>query len=627
MKSTKQVDTSLFPAPVKDILENAVSVSYADRIEELAVLACVSPEVMETTVSYELPDGTVTEEVDVVRVRNGISANYREVYMRRRDPECMLIADDQPSDKKRFSDRFDMEFEDVQSETFEWFKQQELAVFGFHIGDSEKGCDAIAVCPKNASFFAFGLALLQGIVPLSGDAKPLSPSVVVYVAPPFRHTHFDGKQVVVHKRGELHEIFSYNLYPGPSAKKGIYGALIAMGEEEGWVTAHCSAVQAVTPYDNIVTFMHEGASGGGKSEMLQSPHRVADGRLLLGGNIVTGEKRYLEIPRTCELHPVCDDMGLCHPRIQEGDGKLYITDAENAWFVRVDHICEYGTDYEIEHLTLHPPRDLLFLNIETVPGETAMIWNHIMDAPDEPCPNPRVVLPREIVKNVVSGKVSVDIRSFGIRTPPCTADSPTYGILGLFHIMPPALAWLWRLVSPRGYANPSIVSTAGMSSEGVGSYWPFATGKRVTQANLLLEQFKNTPSTRYILIPNQHIGAWKTGFMPEWLVRDYLARRGHARYRPDQIKPARCPLLGFSLESLRIEGGIIPKSFLQVEKQPEVGNAGYDAGAEELQNFFKKELQKYLQPDLDPMARAIIETCLANGGVEEYCRFIEKDEI
>lgn len=627
MTSNKQIDTSRFPESVQDVLSKAASVTYADNIEELGAIACGSPHESKTTVSYTLPDGNVVEEVDVVRVRNGISANYREVYMRRRDPECMVIADDLPSDKKRFNERFDIPFDQLQGETYNWLKDQDLAVFGFHVGHAEKGRDAIAVCPKNAGFFAFGLALLQGIVPLSTRDEPFEPSIVIYVAPPFRHTHFEGKQVVVHKRGELHEIYSYNLYPGPSAKKGIYGALIAMGEAEGWVTAHCSAVQAVTPYDNIVTFMHEGASGGGKSEMLQPPHRVADGRLLLGENLVTGEKRYLEIPRTCELRPVCDDMGLCHPSLQEDDGKLYVNDAENAWFVRVDHICEYGTDYELEHLTIHPSRSLLFLNIETVPGETAMIWNHKMDAPDTRCPNPRVVLPRDLVDNVVSDKVGVDIRSFGIRTPPCTAENPTYGILGLFHIMPPALAWLWRLVSPRGYANPSIVSSEVMSSEGVGSYWPFATGKRVAQANLLLEQFKRTSATRYILIPNQHVGAWKTGFMPQWIVRDYLARRGHARYPADQVKAARCPLLGYSMESIRIEGGIIPKTFLQVDQQPEVGEAGYDAGAKILQDFFKSELQQYLQPELDPMGRKIIETCMADGRVDEYRQFIEEDDV
>jgi hypothetical protein len=146
-------------------------------------------------------------------------------------------------------------------------------------------------------------------------------------------------------------------------------------------------------------------------------------------------------------------------------------------------------------------------------------------------------------------------------------------------VLPPALAWLWRLASPRGHANPSIVDTAGMGSEGVGSYWPFATGRRVDQANLLLRQFENTRKTRYILCPNQHIGAWETGFVPQWIAREYLARRGNAKFKPDQIVPARCPLLGWSLAALQVEGRQIPKWFLQVETQPEVGVEAYDAGA------------------------------------------------
>ena len=60
---------------------------------------------------------------------------------------------------------------------------------------------------------------------------------MIYVAPPFRHTHFDGRQVVVHNRRfdentHLHEFFSYNLYPGPSAKKGVYGMLLTAGEKD-----------------------------------------------------------------------------------------------------------------------------------------------------------------------------------------------------------------------------------------------------------------------------------------------------------------------------------------------------------------------------------------------------------
>ena len=60
---------------------------------------------------------------------------------------------------------------------------------------------------------------------------------------------------------------------------------------------------------------------------------------------------------------------------------------------------------------------------------------------------------------------------------------------------------------PRGHDNPSIIDTERMTSEGVGSYWPFATDRMVDQANLLLEQIVNSPNTRHILIPNQNIGA------------------------------------------------------------------------------------------------------------------------
>lgn len=157
-----------------------------------------------------------------------------------------------------------------------------------------------------------------------------------------------------------YEMFSYNLYPGPSAKKGVYGMLIGQGEKEGWVTAHCSAVRAVSPYDSITNIMHEGASGGGKSEMLQQPHRQSDGSLLLGKNIVTGEKRTLELRRTCDLEPVTDDMALCHPSLQKNDGKLWLEDAEESWFVRVDHIDEYGTDMMLEKISAKPDQPFYF---------------------------------------------------------------------------------------------------------------------------------------------------------------------------------------------------------------------------------------------------------------------------
>jgi hypothetical protein len=607
------------PPETANVLYSSPSVTVASSIEELVELSCGMNRNTIFEVAFDTPGKGRVLEATVARVRNGVAANYPEPYMRRRDPECMVISDNRPTNKPRFIDRFGYDFEQLRTETFEWLTTQPLAIFGFIAGQRDMGGDALVVAPSNCGFFALGLALLQGIVAYDDIPENFQPQSIIYVAPPFRHTHFDGKQVVVHHRGEgLHEIFSYNLYPGPSAKKGIYGVLIGQGEREGWVTAHCSTVQVVTPYDNIVTIMHEGASGGGKSEMLEQAHRDADGRLLLGENLVTGERRHLEIPRSCRLQPVTDDMALCHPSLQDGDRKMRVTDAEDAWFLRVNHIDSYGTDVPLERMTAQPDVPLLFLNIDAALNSRALIWEHIQDAPGVPCPNPRVIVPRTIVPDVVHESVTVDIRSFGVRTPPCTQENPSYGIIGLFHVLPPAIAWLWRLVAPRGHANPSIVDTAGMTSEGVGSYWPFATGRRVDQANLLLQQFQEHTRMRYILCPNQHIGAWKVGFMPQWITREYLARRGNAQFQSNQVQPARCPLLGYALYQLGIEGRPIARWFLQVDTQPEVGKEAYDQGAQMLYDFFRRYLADFNDPDLDPLGQQIIQCCMDGGSVEEY---------
>src|SRR3954464_4315828 len=573
----------------------------------------------EFEVAYDIPGRGRIVEATVTRCKNALCVNYADPRMRRRDPDCMVVADEQPSDKERFAERFGSPFKTLRRETFNWLKNNDLIVLPLYTGGKELGYPTLLVAPKNAAVFVGALADLQEM--LDGPQVPLDfrPQAIIYLAPPFRHTHFDGRQIVVHHRlADLHEIFAYNLYPGPSAKKGIYGVLIHQGEQEGWITAHASTVQVVTPYDNVVTILHEGASGGGKSEMLEPVHREPDGQLLLGRNIVSNEKRHLTLARACQLRPVTDDMALCHPSLRMTPEKLSVIDAENAWFLRFNHITHYGTDPYWESICCHPPEPLIMLNMDGKPNATSLIWEHIEDSPGHRCPNPRVVMPRRIVPDVVNEPVSVDIRSFGIRTPICARSQPSYGILGLFHVLSPALAWLWRLVAPRGHDNPSISESTGMSSEGVGSFWPFATGRKVTQANLLLRQILETPRTRYVLVPNQHIGAWKVGFMPQWLMRDYLARRGSARFRADQIVPARCPLLGYAIKTMQMEGTTIPHWFLEVNSQPEVGDDGYDRGADILIDFFHRQLADFLEDDLDPLGRSIIECCMDKASVADY---------
>lgn len=607
------------PANIVDLLEGCKGYTVFNSTDDLMDAATTSKEDVEFDVSYEVPGKGEVVEATVRRVKNGIAANYTEPYMRRRDPDTMAIADDQPTDKPLFKDKYGYEFSDLQEETFDWMKKQDLAVFFYFAGRVNIGSLGIAIVPANAAFFAMGLSMLQEIIPVTELKRGAKLNSSIFVAPVFRHTHFEGKQVVVHKRTpQVHEVYAYNLYPGPSAKKGLYGVLLDQGEKEEWVTAHCSVVQSVSPYDNLTTFMHEGASGGGKSEMHQHIVREPDGRVGLGKNSVSGEERFITIPRFCTFNPVADDMAFCHPGLQRPDGKLRIIDAENAWFVRVDSVKQYGDDPFLEKTTIHPGRPLLFLNIDSEPEATALIWNHIEDQPGKPCPNPRVILPREIVPHVVDKPVSIDIRSFGLRTPVCSLEKPSYGIAGMFHILPPALAWLWRLVSPRGHNNPSITGSGNMESEGVGSYWPFATGKRITHANMLLKQIIETPRTTFTLVPNQHIGVWETGFKPQLLMREYLTRRGVAKFKSDQYQPARSPLLGYEMNYLTIEGAKIPSRFLKVYKQTEVGIEGYDAGAEILQKFFKEELQNYLQKDLLLTGKRIIDACLSNASVEEY---------
>ena len=610
---------------ILEVLNSVENVIVPKNREELAKLALGGNGADYYEVAYNIPGVGKIVENTVAKCKNGIAVNFTDAYMRRRDPNSMVIADEFPTDKLTYVERFGESFNQVRNDTFKWLASQEsLIVLPFMTGGMRFGFPSIAIAPANAGFFLASLADLQKYIPADSIPEGFKPKAFIFVAPTFRHTHYDGKQIVVHNRlSGGHEMFAFNLYPGPSAKKGAYSALLTIGEKEGWTTLHASTAKIITPYDNTFVIMHEGASGGGKSEMLGHCHREDDGRVLLAENTMTKEKIHLDLSENSEIIPVTDDMALVPLSLQKEEaGKLCIVDAEDGWFLRVDHIKHYGTDPALEDQTIHSKNPLLFYNIDAAPNSTALIWEHIMDEPNKPCPNPRVIIPRRFYNKVENEPVYVDLRSFGVRQPPCTKKIPTYGIAGLFHVLPPAIAWLWRLVAPRGYANPSIVDSEGMSAEGVGSFWPFATGRKVDQANLLLEQMLKSRKTRYVLIPNQYIGVYKVGFKAEWISREYLARRGDAKFRGENLVAAKCTLMGFAMKSLKIDGVYIPKELLQVDLQPEVGIEGYKKGATILNEFFKKELQGFLCEDLLPKGREIIEKFLSDAPFEDYLDLI-----
>lgn len=611
------------PQDVQDVLDSAPSVIYPSSRKELLELALGGKDSNAMTVSYPVPGAGIIDEVRVEKRSNGVAVNYFEPYMRRRDPNCMVIGDNLSTDKVTFQERFGESFDATRTETMEWLKNQDLSVTAFYIGrkfSEGKQYGGLLIAPRNAGFFIAGLADLQGLVTPDEYNENFEIRSVMFLAPPFRHTHFDHKQVVVHNRHEdLHEIFSYNLYPGPSAKKGVYGALLNIGEQEDWLTLHASTVKAVNKINGSTIIMHEGASGSGKSEMLEQPHRDREGNLVLGKNIVTGETVTVALPDQDELYPLTDDMAMCHPRHGVSKDTLTACDAEEAWFLRIDHVTEKGLDPHMEHLTLESPEPLIFLNLKSIENEPIKPWAHTEDEPGVPCPNPRVIMPREFVPGILHDTVDVDIRNFGLRAPATCKDEPSYGILGMIHILPPALAWVWRLVSPRGHANPSI--TAGgklMQPEGVGSYWPFCTGRKVVQANLLLNQMKNSGDIKYTITPNQNVGAWNTKFMSEWLGRSILTSAPNNFFNKENKIPARCPLLGYTPKEAAVGDFQIPDFFLRVENQPEVGVECYDIGAKLLTGFFKEEVRLFLEDDLDPVGKKIIDLFLNDASVDMY---------
>jgi hypothetical protein len=326
----------------------------------------------------------------------------------------------------------------------------------------------------------------------------------------------------------------------------------------------------------------------------------------------------LLLPRGCVLHPLSDDMAVSPIHMDDEVTRAIISDAEKAWFIRLDHIQHYGVDPVLEKTTIHPSEPLLFYNLKGTENATCLIWEHSEDSLGYRCNNPRVVLPRSLVPARAEGSAEVHLRNFGLCCPPCTSEKPSYGILGYLHLLPPALAWLWRVVSPHGSNIYTSLQGMALWSEGVGSFGPFTPARKVEQAEKLLQHILKTPNTRFSLTPNQHVGAWHVGFMPQWVAREFLARRGVAPFKKEQLQKARTSILGYTLRTMQIEGLSIPSEFLRVNEQEEVGNESYDHGAELLNQFFKKELQPYVNSDLEPLGKQIIECCMNGGSVEDY---------
>ncbi len=112
------------PDNIRDILSQNKQCNCFNSTSELLEVATGGAKDGIFEVEYDIPGKGAYTEAIVLKVKNGLSANYTEAYMRRRDPDTMSIADDKPTDKIHFRDKYDFEFSELQLETFNWLKSQ-----------------------------------------------------------------------------------------------------------------------------------------------------------------------------------------------------------------------------------------------------------------------------------------------------------------------------------------------------------------------------------------------------------------------------------------------------------------------------------------------------------------------
>ncbi|MFM2091495.1 MAG: hypothetical protein RLZZ127_1984, partial [Planctomycetota bacterium] len=104
------------PTEIAAILAKAPSWHMPTSREDLVARALGGdPNADQYEVAYDVPGKGRVVEATVARCRNGLAVNYADPYMRRRDPDCMVVADDRPTDQTTFAERFPVPFADVRT--------------------------------------------------------------------------------------------------------------------------------------------------------------------------------------------------------------------------------------------------------------------------------------------------------------------------------------------------------------------------------------------------------------------------------------------------------------------------------------------------------------------------------
>ena len=94
------------PDYILDILSNSKGVIVPKTREDLISLSMGQEGNTSFNVEYEVEGMGTILETTVTKCKNGVSVNYLDDYMRRRDPDSLLIADNKPTDKPTYEKEY-----------------------------------------------------------------------------------------------------------------------------------------------------------------------------------------------------------------------------------------------------------------------------------------------------------------------------------------------------------------------------------------------------------------------------------------------------------------------------------------------------------------------------------------
>ena len=106
------LDRIVLPEHVRGLIQSAKSFRIIGNRPELLEIAAGNTTNKTFEVRYDVNGKMVCEAV-VTRCKNGFAVNYPDPYMRRRDPDCMLIGDEKPSDKTKYEEKYEEKFSNM----------------------------------------------------------------------------------------------------------------------------------------------------------------------------------------------------------------------------------------------------------------------------------------------------------------------------------------------------------------------------------------------------------------------------------------------------------------------------------------------------------------------------------